>query len=161
MVLMTDVPQLNGDAVLALGEDAADNLDSAYQNNCPNGFDSPNCEASILAALNVDQQSLQNVQKRFFFLIPIVVAVLATEVVVLHQADKGVRKVRSVRIASNNLAASKLSSAQGASTVVFATTTSGGSLITAIPQPLEKIQGEHTFFRSLEGSCYLTELTRW
>ncbi len=141
MVLITDVPQLNGDALLALGEDAADNLDAVYQENCPNGFNSPNCEASILAAMNVDQQSLQSIQKRFLFLVPIAVAVLGTEFIWIKQAEKGARKVSSVRVASQNLAASKLSSAQGSSTVVFATTTSGGNMITAVPNPLEEIQG--------------------
>lgn len=141
MILITDVPQLNGDALLALGEDAADNLDSVYQENCPNGFNSPNCEASILAAMNVDQQSIQSIQKRFLFLVPIVVAVLGTEYIVLNQAEKGARKVRKIRVANKNLAASKLASAQGSSTVVFVTTTNGGNLITAIPSPLEEIQG--------------------
>ena len=145
MILVTDVPQLHGDTVLALGEDAADNVYSAYQENCPNGFNSPNCEASILAAMYVDQQSIQSIQKRIFFLAPIIVAVLATslgtEIIVLNHQGRGAQKVRNIRVANKNLAASKLSSAQGASTVVFATTTIGGSLITAVPQPLEEIQG--------------------
>lgn len=142
MILVTDVPQLNGDAILVLGEDAADNVYSVVQENCPNGFNSPNCEASILAAMNVDQQSIQSIQKRFFFLAPVVVAVLATslgtEMIVLNKPGRRPRKVSNIRVANLNLAASKLSPAQGASTVVFATT---GSLITAVPQPLEEIQG--------------------
>lgn len=145
MILVTDVPQLNGDAVLALGDDAADNLYSVVEENCPNGFNSPNCEASIMAAMNVDQQSIQSIQKRFFFLAPIIVAVLATslgtEIIVLNQSGRKPRKVSNIRVANKNLAASRLSPAQGASTVVFATTTVGGSLITAVPQPLEEIQG--------------------
>ena len=148
MILVTDVPELNGDALLALGEDAADNLYSVYQENCPNGFNSPNCEASLIAAMYVDQQSIQSIQKRLVFLAPLFIAVLAVgagtvvgEAVVLNKAHKGVSKVRDVRIASANLAASKLSSAQGSPTVVFATTTNGGSPITAVPEALEEIQG--------------------
>lgn len=65
--LITDVPSLNGDALLALGPDAAAALETAYQEKCPN--------------------------------------------------------------------VAMLSSVQGAKTVVFATQTNGGKLVTAVPSP--------------------------
>ena len=73
--LITGVPSLSGDAVLVLGPDAVAGLEIAYEENCPNGLDSPGCEASLQLALNVDQQ--QVLQKRIlagFFIYPIVVA---------------------------------------------------------------------------------------
>lgn len=132
MELITDAPSLSGDALLALGPDAVANLESVYQENCPSGLDSPNCEASLQAAMNVDQQTLLNgLQKRLPILIPIVVVVLAIEYALLREDETSISRVR---VPSPNLA--KVSPIQGASIVVVATQTKGGNLITAVPSPV-------------------------
>ena len=130
--LITDVPSLNGDAVIALGPDAATNLKSAYQNNCVNGIDSP-CEASLQAAMNVDQQILE---KRIPIFIPILVAVMAVMIAIEYAAlEKNANAIRKARIPSADIAAISPVLEQGARTVVIATQTSGGNLITAYASP--------------------------
>lgn len=80
--LITGLPGLNGDALLALGLDAAANLESVYQESCPNGLDSPDCESSLQAVLSVDQEILQ---KRVLpVLAGVVVAELAIEYAVSY-----------------------------------------------------------------------------
>lgn len=127
--LITDAPSLNGDAILALGPDAVAALEVAYEENCSNGLESPNCEASLQVALNVDQQSLQ---KRVIPLVipAIMVAVMAVEYVEIRKNENAISRIR---MPSPNVA--MVSSAQGASTVVLAIQTSGGSLITVVPSP--------------------------
>ena len=129
--LITDVPSLNGDAVLVLGPDAVAGLEIAYEENCPNGLDSPGCEASLQLALNVDQQ--QVLQKRvaplFFVVVPVALAVWAIEWAEIRQWENA---VSTIRMPSPNVA--MLSSVTKASTVVFATA-GGGSLITVVPSP--------------------------
>lgn len=123
--LLTEAPGLNGDVLIILGGDAVDNLESAYQANCPKGLNSSNCEASLQAAIGVDQPILQ---KRLLWLVPIVVAAIAVEWAEMRQHENAISRIR---MPSPNL--SKLSSVQGSSTVVFATQTHGGSLITVFP----------------------------
>ena len=127
--LMTNVPSLNGDALLALGPDAAANLESVYQENCPNGLDSPNCLTNLQAAMSVDQQVLE---KRFLpaLVVGIVVVLVGIEYAEVRGQEKAISRIR---IPSANLA--KVSPYQGVSTVVFATQTTGGDLITAVPSP--------------------------
>lgn len=91
--LITDVPSLNGDALLALGPDATAALELAYQENCPNGLDSPNCEASLQIALNVDQQSLQ--KSILPVLAVIAVAVIAIEFVEIRQHENAISRIDS------------------------------------------------------------------
>ena len=123
--ILTDAPGLNEDALIVFGKDAVDNLESAYQENCPKGLNSSNCEASLQAVIGVDQPVLQ---KRFLWLVPVVVAAVAVEYAQIRQHENAISRIR---MPSPNL--SKLSSVQGSSTVVFATQTHGGSLITVFP----------------------------
>ena len=125
MELVTNAPGLSGDALLALGPDAAANLDSVYRENCPNGLESPNCESSLQAAMNVDQQSIE--KRALPVLAAIVVAVLAIEYAALRKDDDAVSRIP---VPSTNLA--KVSPVQDARIVVFA---NGGNLITAVPSP--------------------------
>lgn len=83
--LITDVASLNGDALVLIGADAATNLETVYQENCPNGLDSPNCEASLQVAMNVDQQIFEPLQKRVAIFIPIVVVILAIEYAIIQK----------------------------------------------------------------------------
>ncbi|KAF6240576.1 hypothetical protein HO173_001247 [Letharia columbiana] len=75
--VITDVASLNGDTLPALGPDAAAALKIAYQENCPNGLGSPNCETSLQLALNVDQPNLQ--KRVVVFLVSILVVGMAIE----------------------------------------------------------------------------------
>lgn len=130
--LITDVPSLNGDALIALGPDAAANLKSVYQENCVNGIDSP-CEASLQAAMNVHQQILE---KRVPIIIPILVAVMAIKVGIEYVAlEKNANAISKARLPSADIAAISPVLEQGARTVVIATQTSGGNLITAFASP--------------------------
>ena len=100
----------------------------AYQDNCPNGLDSPNCEASLQLGLNVDQKTLQ--KRVVFILAPIMVVAMAIEFAMIRKQENAISRIR---MPSPNVAI--ISSVEGASTVVFATQTSGGNLITAVPSP--------------------------
>ena len=129
--LITDIPELNGDAVLAIGPDAMVNLDLVYQEYCPDGLSSPNCSSSLQDAISVDQEILQ---KRVVPIIAgIVVAVLAIEYAWIKNDETQEKSISRIRVPSSNLA--KLSPVQGSKTVVFATQTTGGDLITAVPSP--------------------------
>ena len=131
--LVTDIPELDGDAVLAIGPDAVNDLNLVYQEYCPDGLNSPNCSTSLQAAMSVDQEILQ---KRVVpVLVGIVAAVLAIEYAWLKNDDTQLHEqsISRIRMPSSNLA--KLSSVQGSKTVVFATQTTGGNLITAVPSP--------------------------
>ena len=137
MELVTNVPSLNGDALLALGPDAAANLDTVYQENCPNGLDSPNCLTSLQEAMSVDQQVLE---KR---IVPVIIAFgvfgayLGFQYAQIEKHEKAIRRIRtisSMRIPSANLA--KISPYQGSGTMVFETQTAGGDQITVIPSPI-------------------------
>lgn len=139
--LVTDVPSLNGDALLALGPDAAAGLELAYQENCPNGLESPNCEASLQLALNVDQQSLQ--KRVFQILVPILIVGMAIEFAEMRGSENAISRIR---MPSPNVEI--LSSVQGASTVVIATQKNGGNLITAVPSPTVDSSRCAIFFHS-------------
>lgn len=128
--LVTDIAELNGDAVLAFGPDAMNNLDLVYQQDCPDGLNSPNCSSSLQAAISVDQAVLR---KRVVpVLIGTVAAVLAIEVAWIKHDEAQESSMSRYRMPSPNLA--KLSAVQGSKTVVFATS-SGGNLITEVPSP--------------------------
>lgn len=145
--LITDVASLNGDALVLIGADAATNLETVYQENCPNGLDSPNCEASLQVAMNVDQQMFEPLQKRVAIFIPIVVVILAIEYAIIQKNEDAIvpkpSPISVMRIPSPNLA--KPSLVQGAKTVVFATQTEGGNLITVVPSPTVDSAGQISF----------------
>lgn len=126
--LITDVPSLNGNALLALGPDAAAALETAYQENRPNGLDSPNCETSLQLAVNVDQPNLQ--KRVVVFLVPILVVGMAIDFTEMRKQENAISRIR---MPSHNVATP--SSVRGAKTVVFATQTNGGKLTTAVPSP--------------------------
>lgn len=137
--LITNVPELNGDALLAFGPDAANNFQSVYQENCLDGLDSPNCLPRLQSAVSVDQQSLE---KR---IIPALIAggvmavAVAIEAVRLDRQIDQVKPISRQRVASADV--SKLSAVVGSPTIVFVTTTSGGTPITAVPNRPQGIQG--------------------
>lgn len=127
--LITDAPSLNGDALLVLGEIAAANMNSTYEEFCANGFDSPNCRVSLEAIMKIDQEGIE---KRF---VPVVFAAVmaagvVAEYVQMRQHEKAVSRVR---FTSANV--EKMVAVQSANIVVLATQTSGGDLITVVPSP--------------------------
>ena len=127
--LITDAPSLNGDVLLAFGDDAAENLESTYEEFCQNGLDSPNCQASLEAIMKIDQEGIE---KRFVPLVfvAVVAAGIAIEYVQMRQHEKAISRIR---VPSANVA--KMVAVQSSSTVVLATLTSGGNLITVVPNP--------------------------
>ena len=127
--LITDAPSLNGDGLLAFGQDAADYANSTYEEFCQNGLDSPNCQVSLEASLKIDQEGIE---KRFVPVIfaAVVAAGMAIEYAQMRQHEKAISRIR---IPSANLAT--MVAVQSSSTVVLATQTSGGNLITVVPSP--------------------------
>lgn len=132
--LVTDIPELNGDAVLAIGPDAVNDLNLVYQEYCPDGLNSPDCASSLQAAMSVDQEGLQKRIVPLFVGLGIFCAFSAIEYAMYQRDAAQAPKLSRVRMPSANLA--KLSSVQGAKTVVFATQTTGGNMITAVPSPM-------------------------
>ena len=125
--LITDAPSLNGDALLAFGEDAANYLNSTYEEFCQNGLDSPDCQVSLEASMKIDQEGIE---KRFAPIVwaAVVVAGMAIEFVQMRQHDKAISRVR---LPSANVA--KLVEVKSPGIVVLATQTSGGNLVTVFP----------------------------
>lgn len=131
--LITDAPSLNGDALLVLGEEASNNLNSTYEEFCPDGLDSPDCEVSLEACMNVDQKVIE---KR---IVPVVAlaavgAVAAAGMAINYaQMRQHENAISRMRITSANV--EKLVAVKSSSTVVLATQTSGGNLLTVVPNP--------------------------
>lgn len=127
--LITDAPSLNGDALLVLGEEASDNLNSTYEQFCPNGLDSPDCQASLEAYMNVDQKVIE---KRFVpvVLVGVVAAGMVIEYVQMRQHEKAVSRIR---VPSANV--ETMVAVESSSIVVLATQTNGGNLLTVVPSP--------------------------
>ena len=127
--LITDAPSLNGDVLLAFGEDAASYSNSTYEEFCQNGLDSPDCQVSLEASMKIDQEGIE---KRFVPLVfaAVVAAGMAIEYVQMRQHDNAISRIR---IPSANVA--KMVAVQSSSTVVLATQTSGGNLVTVVPNP--------------------------
>lgn len=139
--LITDVPSLNGDVLLVLGDGASDSMNSTYEEFCPNGLDSPECQVSLEACMKVGQKVIE---KRIIPIIAglagVAVAGIVANYVQIQQHDKAIIKapiskapISMVIIPSGNL--EKELAVQNSPTVVIATQSSGGNLLTVVPSP--------------------------
>lgn len=152
--LITDAPSLNGDALLVLGETAAANMNSTYEEFCANGFDSPNCRVSLEAIMKIDQEGIE---KRFVPVVfaAVMAAVMAAGVVAEYvQMRQHEKAVSRVRFTSANV--EKMVAVQSANIVVLATQTSGGDLITVVPSPTSV----YVYISYIHLTCHRIKLTQ-
>ena len=132
--LITDAPSLNEDVLVVLPKGVSDYLNSTYEEFCPNGLDSPECQVSLVslgAYIKIDQNVIE---KRILPVVAAGVFAAWTGMVIAYvQMYQHENAISRIRVPSRNL--EKMLAVQSSSTIVVATQTSGGNMITVVPNP--------------------------